>query len=173
MDAFTINKYLDERRVLFEQAGLNASAFSDCCEEDIHLLVQLQAEVLAKSYNDFVSMISFCSTNYIYAMEYKKRKTMFATYASTNENAASIGGMTAATVMIYRNAMTFELNELGRFFYVFLATPDDLAWRTPGSISPAPEDVFGRYFSGHSGCLSLICVFFAALGSVLALTSLG
>jgi hypothetical protein len=79
--------------------------------------------------------------------------------------------MTAATVMIYRNAMTFELRELVRFFHVFLATDADIAWRSPDRImTPAPEDIFGRYYSGHSGCLSLVCVVFAAMGSLVAAT---
>jgi hypothetical protein len=78
--------------------------------------------------------------------------------------------MTAATVLIYRNAMKVELNQLIIFFHIFWATEADRAWRTPGSISPAPEDVFGRYYGGYSGCFSLICAFFASMGALLALT---
>jgi hypothetical protein len=169
MDVFTRNKYLDERRVLFEHAGLNASAFSECSEEEVSLLVRLQAEVLGNSYHDFVSMIEFCTTAYIYAMEYKTRKTAFATYAANNESSAAIGGMTAATVMIYRNAMKFELKELCRYFYIYLATDADRARPTPGRLTPDPEEVFGRYYNGYSGCMSLVCVLFTAIGSLLAL----
>ena len=127
-----------------QKAALDASAFSGCTEEDVGILLQLQAEVLGKSYHDLATMVDYCSTPYIYAQEYKKRKLMFATYAATNGNAASVGGMTAATVMIHRNAMTCELNELCRFFHVFLATDADHARRTPGRITPDPEEVFGR-----------------------------
>ena len=104
--------------------------------------MQFQAEVLAKSYHDFVSMIEFCSTAYIYAIEYRTRKRAFATYAANNKSSAAIGGIKAATVMIHRNAMTFELNELCRYFHIYVATDADRARTTPGRITPDPRGSF-------------------------------
>ncbi len=170
MNVALSNAHIEKTRALFRDAGLHPSGFSECTEEQVALLVQLQADVLAKSYADYCSMIDFCSTRYIYAKEYKKRKSAFATYAATNEGAASIGGMTAATVLIYRNAMKFELNQLALYFYIFWATRDDLEKASAGKITPDPPEVILERYGNVSGCLSLLCVLCAALGSLLALT---
>ena len=148
----------------FQKAGLAASAFTGCSDEEIALLLSFQQEILLKSYNDYASMIEFCSTNYIFATEYKKRKEMFAAYAAENAGVTPDVPVNIATVMIYKNAMKFELNELLRYFYVFLATDEDRARRTPGRITPDPEECLGRYYSGYSGCFSVIVIALVAIG---------
>lgn len=114
-------------------------------------------------------MIENCSTNYIYAMEYKRRKEKFASYAADNANVTPDDPLNFATVTIHKNAMKVELNQLNRYFYIFLATKEDLARRTPGRITPDPEEVFGRYYSGYSGCLSVVFVAFVAIGHLINL----
>ncbi len=155
----------------FRKAGLEASAFTGCgcTEEEVGMMLLFQLEILLKSYNDYCSMIDYCSTNYIFAMEYKKRKEQFAAYAADNAGVTPDVPVNFATVMIYKNAMTFELNELLRYFYVFLATDEDRARRTPGRITADPEECLGRYYSGYSGCFSLIFVAFVAIGYLLTL----
>jgi hypothetical protein len=163
-------EHVQKARDRFAKAGLDASAFAGCSDEEIGLLLAFQQEILVKSYNDYASMIASCSTNYIYAMDYKKRKQQFAKYAADNAGVASDGALNAATVMIYKNAMRVELSELCTFFYVFLATDADRAWRsTPGRFTPRPEDVFERYYKGYSGCFSVIVITLVAIGYLVTL----
>jgi hypothetical protein len=151
----------------FGKAGLDASAFTGCTDKEIGLSLPFQQEILSKSYNDYCLLLDYCSTNYIFAMEYKKRKDKFAAYAADNAGVTPDVPLNFATVMIYKNAMKFELDELLTYFYVFLATDEDRARRTPGRITPDLEECLGRYYSGYSGCLSVVCVAFAAIGCLL------
>jgi hypothetical protein len=163
---------LDKAREEFLKAGLDATAFAGCSEEEIALLSSFQQEILLKSYNDYHSMIEYCNTNYMYAMEYIKRKEAFASYAAANAKITPDDPVKFTTVIIYKNAMKFELNSLNKYFYVNLATEEDLtrARRAPpGRITPDPEQVFERYYSGYSGCLSLVCLAFAAIGYLLTI----
>jgi len=158
MDArnvFLRNKHVQETQSVFQKAGLDATAFSGCSRDEIGALLTLQQEVLEKSYQDYFSVIAYCNSNCHYAMEYKKRKEMFAAYAAEHAGVASQGAVNAATVMIYKNAMDVELNEVSKYFYVFLATDADRARRTPGrQWSTSPETVFEGYYSGPSGWFS-------------------
>jgi hypothetical protein len=163
------NEHMEKTREQFRKAGLEATAFTGCTQEEIGMLLLFQQDILLKSYDDYLSMIGYCSTNYIYAMEYKKRKEMFAAYAADNSGVTRDVPMNFATVMIYKNAMTFELNELCRFFHIFMATDADCARRTPGRITPRPEEVFERYYSGYAGCLSVVFVAFVTIGYLLSL----
>ena len=162
-------EHVEKAGVEFRKAGLEASAFTGCTKEEIGMLLPFQQEILLKSYNDYCSMIGHCSTNHIFAMEYKKRKEMFAAYAADNARVTRDVPMSFATVMIYKNAMQFELNALLRYFFVFMATEEDRARRTPGRMTPRPEECLERYYSGYSGCLSVVCVAFVTIGYLLTL----
>jgi len=92
-------------------------------------------------------MINYSATRYIYSRVYKKRKTIFADYAATNARIAATGGVNAATVMIYRNAMTFEINEIIKYLFIFLATDYDMARRHSNRITCNPDEILERYSS--------------------------
>lgn len=94
---------------------------------------------------------------------------MFAAYAANNAGVTPDNPLNFATVTIYKNAMKYELRELLGYFYIFLATNEDRARRTPGRITPDPEECLGRYYSGYSGCFSLILAAFVAVGYLLTL----
>src|SRR5439155_505001 len=111
-----------------------------------------------KSFQDFVTLAQTCRDKVQYARSYRKRKEAFASYAETNANIdAKLSPLNAATVSIYRNAMQTELDEIVRFFYVFMANEGEMG---------NPWDLINRYADkGFPGCS--VCLMLLALTSLL------
>jgi hypothetical protein len=103
-------------------------------------------------------------------MEFRKRKQE-CEQACGDEFAvtAADAPFDRAMAMISQHAMRVQLDQLCVFFYGFLSTNEDKTYFYGLGVACNPEDIFGRYFSGSAGCISLVCVLFALTGFLLAL----
>lgn len=106
----------------------------------------------------------------MYSNAYTKRKAAFAAYAVANADAPKIGGMTAATVAIYRNAMKLELVQLHKLFFVCSLTYDEIL--KCGSFTEEFLESYARSpesYARTAGCLSVLLFILVVTGTLLVL----